>query len=229
MSPSLKKRMESFVEQLNMHRIKRAEHREKEVNLLPADLTGQVFMACRREAEKIRARIAWLDQEIEKTKADIGEVEKQVQEACRQIYFPGKRKGDVLGNFQIEEPKPQPGAWQMTEEALKLKREQLQPLQAKLKALEAEKNARLQELGELCRIAEKAGAGEVGLIHFLSDKWRGRLEIGAAVEGLQAKLGGRIVSFVDAAGYPLPDEALDAQGKPDLPAAGRVPSDGGSA
>ena len=221
--PSMREYMESFVDQLNLQRIKRGKRREKEVQLLPEDLTGQVFLACRREAELVRKRLDWLDAEIDRTNTAIKAARTSVTKASRQIYFPARRRGSVLGEFKIEDPQPQKGAMQMTPEAMKIKREKLQPLQRKLEALEAEKYARTQELGELRRIAEKASNSEIGLIHFLSDKWRSRLELGAGVEGVRAKLSGRAVAFTDLFGNELPPEALKDDGTPDLPAAGRVP------
>ena len=187
--------------------------------LLPEDFSGQIFIKCRDEAARIRERINFLESERSKVSAEIKAAELEVRQACSHCWLPSKRKGDILTEFVITDPMPDLLRSQLTPKALAMRQKRVFPLKKHLQAIDRELSSRQMELSELRRIAERASRGDASLIFFLSDAWRGRLEIGA---GLLGKLppvarmsGTRIIT--DQFGNVLPQEAV-VDGKPDMPA-----------
>lgn len=214
-----------YFEVLHERILRRADARELAGSVLPPDFTGQVFNRAREEAARIRARIAVLDAAIGECRQELAAAEKQVRALQPIILSAPRRRGDILGEFAIE-PGKATGGRIRSQEALEARQKLVEPLRRRLQALERERWLRGQELGQLRRIAGAAGSGEVALIHHLSDAWRSRLEIGPATLGklpkpARALLGGNTL-YVDSAGRPLPPEALDEEGKPDMPPRGRV-------
>lgn len=191
--------------------------------LLPEDLTGWVAMRAVEEAEKIRARITWIDGQLEKVADQLAAARRKERGAMQTILRPGPRRGDILSRQGATRgPALDVGAGIKTDAAMKIQKEEIQPILKRRQALEFERNGREQELGELRRIVYKATEGEVGLITHLSQKWQSRLEIGSSMIG-QLPPAARALwkgpaLYVDAAGYPLPPAALDAEtGQPDIP------------
>lgn len=219
---SLKERMERAYERITRQRHERSERAKHEQRVLPPDFTGYVFTKACEEAEKIQGWIKDIDEQIPEVEAKIREAEKEVRAACTPLMQAGKVYGNILFDHQIVPPREDPHRYMLTKEALKVRKEKVAPLREYLKVLRRRRYACEHEIGELSRIAMKATTGDVGLIHFLSDKWRSRFELGAGIEGIPAKLKAHWQSSVpvDSMGYPLPKEALE-DGKPDMPMSGR--------
>jgi hypothetical protein len=193
--------------------------RRLEAIVLPPDFTGQVFLRCQEEGEKIRKRIDFLNGELAHIAERIKALEAQAR-AMMPCVIHEQLKGDVLRSFEIVRVTA-PNQKIVTPAVLKFRQTKIDPLRREQNALEQEIFFRQQELGQLKRIAKACGTGDVGLLTLLTAAWRSRLEIGGAVLGKLPEpvrqLGSRNVIYVDAAGYPLPGEALDVAGKPDLP------------
>lgn len=216
------------VDQLKEHAAKLVQRRDdrkrgrhRELSLLPPDLTGTVLIRCREEAADIRDWLEEVDAEIEKVEGQIADAKLEVREACAVAMRPAKVHGDILFGYEVEPARPEPNWLQLTPAALAIRKKKVQPLERRLEMLKRERFQRGQELGELRRIATLAGLGRIGLIHHLSKKWAGRLEIGGAVEGYRAKLKGTFAMPSDFAGNPLPPEALDAEDEPDMSMSGQ--------
>lgn len=208
----------NYLANLIQQREQRRAGRKKEEAMLPADLTGQVFTAAREEAAKIKKWMDAVESEVTRVEGQIKEANKTVRDACPHTWNPSRRKGSILFDFEVVPASPAEDRRVLSDEALELKKELLMPLTARHAALVRELAMRRQELGHLSRIADRAAAGSVTLIHFLSDYWRSRLEIGGAVEGHLAKLHGQLVDAnTDMFGNRLPPEALGEDGQPDLP------------
>lgn len=199
--------------------------RKEHAHLLPPDFTGAVFNAAREEAARITAWLEKVEAEIERLKGEISREERAVRAACPRIVKPARVRGDILAGYEVVSGEPT-SARVKTAEAVKLQQERVAPLRRRREALERERFAREQELAQLRKLAQMASRGDVALIHHLSDKWRSRLEIGSVAVGklppVARQMMDRNAIYVDAAGVPLPPEALDASGKPDVPAGGRV-------
>jgi len=186
--------------------------------LLPEDFSGQIFIKCRDEAARIRERINFLESERSKVSAELKAAEFEVRQACSHCWLPSKRKGDILTEFVITDPMPDPLRSQLTPKALAMRQKRVFPLKKHLQAIDRELSSRQMELSELRRMAERASRGDASLIFFLSDAWRGRLEIGAGLLGKlppAVRMSG-VVLNVDPFGNPLPPEAITEDGKPDL-------------
>lgn len=213
------------VQEQRQAREARRSQTERDKALLPPDLTGQVYLACRAEAARVRDRIITLETAIDELRPQLAASRENEKAARIPVYnrkVPGQRRHDIL----FDDPgsqmavKMESGVSVRGEDALKIHKQQVQPLVRRLRACEFEILQRQQELHELRKIAEAASAGSVVLIHRLSDKWRARLEIGSGIEGIPTKS-----VWTDAAGYPLPPAALSG-GMPDIPASGRVQESG---
>jgi hypothetical protein len=210
-----------YLDSLNQRLINRRDRQLKHQQLLPPDLTGLVFNRARDEAGKIKERMVWLESERARVSAELAEARREVLRACSHVHIPGKRRGNILEEFSFEPDSESPTNLQLGPNALKLRQQKVSPLLARLKSIDNEIYARKTELNDLQKIAERASLGDVSLIHFLSDAWRARLEIGAGMIGKLPKparlLFSRHTIFVDAYGNVLPPEALDDEGRPDLP------------
>lgn len=216
--------IKNFYANLTQQREARRQAREKEESLLPPDLTGHIFNRCREEAAAVRAWLAKVEEECDRLEAAIADGEKEVRAACVHAMKPGRVEGDILAGFEVVPPEPHADRLQLSPEALAIRKRKVLPLRRRLHALEREAQRRQQEIGELRRIATRASQGEVALVHFLSDKWRARLELGPGTAGVPAKLSKYYQATVpvDVAGYPLPAEAIGEDGAPDMGPRGRA-------
>jgi hypothetical protein len=199
----------------------RQQERERELDLLPPDLTGQVYLACRKEARRIQHRIDALQKHIDELVPAYQAARQKEQAASTPIYRPGrKRKHDPLFDDGPPEPvEPVLMGYVKTPPAVAVFKKETKPLYDQLTACKEEILWRNQELAELRKIVNAAGLGTQVLINHFSNKWRGRLEIGGA-GGVLAKLSKAAV-YTDSMGNPLPPEALDADGEPDIPPRGK--------
>lgn len=205
----------------HQHKLTRQRRADIARSTLPADLTGQVFLKAREEADKIKARLKEIETNLTNLEADRKAAESEVRKICPKIVGPARVRGDVLsGQVKIVRSDNQ-SARIKTDEAIELEREKVDPIRKRINALQQEKSILQIDLSELKKIARMATHSDIALIHHLSDKWRARFAIGAAIIGRlpepvrQAWTDNTI--FVDALGYPLPADALDPSGKPDLP------------
>lgn len=198
--------------------IERRKRMRQHENLLPEDFSGQIFSKARDEAAKIRERMDWLEGQLQRVNAELREARAEVIRSCSHAWVPGRTRGNILFDFEVTDPQPDPNRLQLSPKALKMRQEKIYPLVGHKKSIEREISNRQVELSELKKIAERAGAGDVSLIHFLSDSWQARLEIGAGLVGKLPKpvrmVGTRFLT--DPNGNVLPQEAIDASGKPDL-------------
>lgn len=214
--------MNQKVNEFHQARQVRRSETERDAALLPPDLTGLVYLACRDEAARVRARITTLEVAIEKLRPRLAAARERERAARVPIYRPARRRRhDILFGETDSQPAGKmesSGNGVRGEAAIEIHKDQVQPLQRLLRAYEFEITARQQELNELRKIAEAASEGSITLIHRLSAKWSSRLEVGLGMEGVRARLVPKAV-WVDAAGHPLPPEAI-RDGYPDLPAAG---------
>jgi hypothetical protein len=222
--PALKNLTNRFVTLLQ-RRTQRSEDVASRV--LPPDFTGQIYLSAIKEGERVKARLAWLKTELERVGGELRAAHGREMAAVTTI--PKYRvTGDALGDpadWKTVEDRPVcikgPGVIKLQQKSAGLRRYE--------HALQLEISTRQTELSELRKIAELAGRGEKALICWMSDFWRNRLVIGGAVMAKlpkEARPSQGNVIFTDFAGYPLPPEALDADGKPDVPAAGRAKTEG---
>jgi len=213
------------VEDLNVfenERIKKAvERRDRRMEkiVIPADITGQIFIKCQSEAKAINDRIAFLKGELLHVKERIGSLAKEARGMCPPIVHT-QLQGNILTKFEVVKV-TSPNCRVVTQKVLDFRQKEIDPLKRLQDRYEQEIFIREQETGQLKRIAQMCGAGDIGLISYLSDAWRGRLQIGQAVWGKLPKpvrqLGQGNVIYVDQAGNILPPEALSSDGKPDMP------------
>jgi hypothetical protein len=191
--------------------------------LLPEDFCGQIFVKARDEAAKIRERMDWLEGQLQRVNAELKEARAEVIRACAHCWIPGRRTGNILFDFEVTDPQPDPNRLQLSPSALKMRQQKAYPLMKHKQAIERELSNRQLELSELKKIAERAGCGDVSLIFFLTDEWRSKLEISTSLFGklppAARLMGTRMV--VDPFGNVLPQEAIGDDGKPDLP--GTIP------
>lgn len=163
-----------------------AEERARErVKLLPADLQEEILEACDREREQLQARIEEIDAELEKLEAVLTEARQNERQA--RINTTGTGRGQQ-GAAAIEAGKV------------------VRRVAAHIYAFQEEKRGRRRQLREVRRVKESAEAGLVTGILAITRNWQNQIVIG--------DLAPRAKGYVDAAGYELPPEALDAEGKP---------------
>ncbi len=205
-------------EALSLSSIQRRERSAPGLGLIPEDFASQVYFSALGEGDRLKARLVEIDDRLKIVKSKLADARRQVKTQTTPILRQ-HLVGGVLDREEqlVTEPA---GAFLLTPAALATRKKIELPLQREKKALELEKSFLQQELGELSRIARAALGGEVSLIHHLSDRWRSRLKIGAAVLGKLPKpaleMMGNVL-YTDAAGNPLPPEALDpGTKKPDL-------------
>jgi hypothetical protein len=213
------------VEYLNVfenERIKKAvERRDRRMEkiVIPADITGQIFIKCQSEAKAINDRIAFLKGELSHVKERIRALEKEARSMCPCIVTE-KLQGNLLSKFELVTI-TNPNQRIRTKKVVDFETAKIYPLRWQQNHLEQEIFIREQEIGQLKRIAQMCGAGDIGLISYLSDAWRSRLAIGASVWGKLPQpvrqLGQGNVIYVDQVGNILPPEALSSDGKPDMP------------
>jgi hypothetical protein len=191
--------------------------REHEAALLPPDLTGHVWSACRDEAALVKARIDFLERAVMELRPKLTAARDRIRAASQPIRRPvhTRRFNILFDSYDGQPMETVVMGFMKTEKALNIQKEEWMPLLLRLQAYEFELTARQQELHELRKIAEAAAEGDVRLIHFLSAKWKSRFGFGGDVEGMRAKLSMTSV-LCDAAGHPLPPEAI-RDGMPDLP------------
>ena len=207
-------------EELMLSRSQREERSKKlGVALLPEEFTGQVYFAARAEAEKVKGRLVEIEDQLKIVKNKLSDARRQVLSSAKPI-FRQRWVGSIL-DLEEELVNVPAGAFQLTPDALATRKKIVLPLQREQLWLEAEKTNCQQQVGELKRIASAAFRGEISLIHYLSDMWRSRLEIGAGLVGKLPPAAKKLwlgnVLYTDAAGNPLPPEALDPETKkPDL-------------
>lgn len=206
-------------------RYARRQARKKRLDeqVLPEGFTRQVFDAAVREANHLEGVTDAIDAALERLAVELQAAKADVRAAYPVVKQPAVIRGDIISGEFRKIQAPDRGARLRTPAALKIEREKVRPIQRQIAALKAQKAACDQDTAHLRKIAQRALLGEVSLIHFLSDTWRARLEIGGAVLGklppAAREVMARDVLYVDAAGNPLPGEALDGQGAPDLPPA----------
>lgn len=193
------------------------EQEHKEEALLPEDFTGQVYLRAREQAAAIRARLGEIEAELGRIEAEIRQIRRDVFAASEPATIPAKRRGDILTQFEIVPARSDPNFRQKGPKACEVAK-QLYPLEVYHRKLMAEQQGRLSELGDLRRIATLAGDGSPAVIAWLAGKWSSTFGFGTGMNlPKPAKLSGRIVGLCDILGNPLPKEALDAAGEPDLP------------
>jgi hypothetical protein len=186
-------------------------------HLLAPDLTGQIFLRCKEEAEKIKARLDSLSEEISRAEAKIKEARAAVWAASTPVMKPVRRRGDIFGGFEIVR-EVDPLQRIRGPLAIKAQKEQLEPALKRQAWLLLEKQRLENDLRHLKKIALLASEGSPAIINFLSARWSSILQVGHGIKlPPMAKL-------LDGAGYELPPQALDHFGEPDLPA-GRPPRD----
>jgi hypothetical protein len=150
-----------YFERLYRRKNERIERRKQFEKLLPEDFSGQIFLKAREEGERIRQRLTWLEGERARVVAELRAAQLEVRNACTHVWIPGKMKGDILGEFSIEDPVLDPHRLQLGPKALALRQKRVNPLLQRKKLIEREIYARQQELGELRKMANRAGAGDI--------------------------------------------------------------------
>lgn len=191
---------------------------KKVTGLLP-DVATPVIEAARAEATRIRAWVSQLDAEIERKRGELRTARAAVREKYLIVPGQSRMRGDPLTTGYRTEQGPSIGK-QKPPEALALEKAKVRPIADRIAFLEKERAVRQQELGQLKRICAQASNGNPGVLNLLSDEWRSRLMVGAAVFGklppALRSLTEKATTPTDLSGEPLPEEALDADGKPDL-------------
>jgi hypothetical protein len=215
--PRVTELTDDFADLIN-RKIKHRERMKQHEQLLPADFSGQIFNKIRAEASIIKERLDWLEGQLQRVNAELKEARAEVIRSCSHAWIPGRTRGNILFGFEVTDPQPDPNKLQLSPKALKMRQEKVYPLMKHKMSIEREISRRQMELCELRRMAERASQGDVTLIYFLSDAWRSRLEIGNALLGKlppPVRMSGSRIQ-VDPYGNPIPEDALDAEGKPDL-------------
>ena len=208
--------MKTFKDRMTAMMSRRQQQREivdVSRRLLPAALQEQILEACQRERTAVLARIA----EIEEGLARIAEIEEAAKEAYQATLKPIVERPRPVRRLDgtIHERPPRIRSYMTTPATVQAG----QPLARSRKherALQAERAHRHSELGEILRIEDQTRAGVVTGLLFVVTRWRNRVDGGKLLPA--AKLGR---SYSDAAGNPLPPEALDAQGEPTLSLGGQ--------
>jgi hypothetical protein len=182
--------LEKYTNWLNRKKIEQTERAKTRTKLLPEDLQAQILGACDREAQLIRERIAWIDVELDRCKGLLAEA----RAAERAAATP------VLGR---------PGAG-IQNQAMVDAHQRTQAIANAIERLKAERTDRWSQLGEIRRVKAQTETGLVSGLLAITQGWTNRVEIGGLADRIPA---GRSY-FVDAAGYKLPETALDDEGKP---------------
>lgn len=162
-----------------------AEKRAQErVKLLPADLQEQILEACDREREQLQGRIQEIDVELEKLAGLLAEAREKQQAAIK----PDDRGRGQVGQAAIEAGKT------------------VRRIRWHIAEFRTERRWRERQLREVGQVKDAAGAGVITGVLAITKSWQNRIVIG--------ELAPRARGYVDAAGYELPPEALDADGEP---------------
>ena len=196
-----------------------AKFRRREVidvsrRILPDTLQADLLQGIEREREAVLARLRVIEGEIEKLRALRAEALKQEQEAARQVRTPAKMVTRLDGSV-YNKPAKDRGVRQATQESIAARRAR-HNIARHLEAFEREKQGRLTELGELRRLQAQTEAGALTALVHIAERWRHPVLLGGQaqrVKGPNEMWGG---PATDRFGNPLPEEALDESGEPDL-------------
>ncbi len=190
--------------------------RESDVGrrLLPEDLQARILEACERERALVLARVDAIDGEraaLEEQRAAALAAEAATVEP---LPIPAREVVDLFGRVRVIPGREGAG---MATPATIAARQRTHALDRRLAALQEERAHRLAELGEILRVQRAAAAGVVNAVLAVTQGWRNKpLLVGLGrtmeLELLKAQQG----EISDAAGNPLPPEALDAGRAPRL-------------
>lgn len=177
--------------------------------LLPAALQEQLLEACERERAAVLARIEQVDRDLELLEGRRLEALQAMRATIRPLASPARTVRRLDGS--TFERRGRVGVGVATP-ATAAANQALQRVLEDIAARKEERAYRLSELGQILRIENQTRAGAVSGLLAITATWRNRIDVGSFLPA--AKLGR---SYSDAAGNPLPPEALDAAGNPDLP------------
>ncbi len=210
--PSMKK-LKDRIEILMGRRSKLDEIVDVSRRIIPADLQEQILEACQQERAAVLARIAEIDEGL----ARIAELDRAAKEARQATLKPIVERPRPVRRLDgtIQERPARIRVHVATPATIEANKARAR-ICAHKRALQVERAHRHSELGEILRIEDQTRAGVVTGLLFVVTRWRNRVDVGKLLPA--AKLGR---SYSDAAGNPLPPEALDAQGEPTLSLGGQ--------
>lgn len=208
--------MKTFKDRMTAMMSRRQQQREivdVSRRLLPADLQEQILEACQQERAAVLARIAEIDEGL----ARIAELDRAAKEAYQATLKPIVERPRPVRRLDgtIQERPARIRVHVATPATIEANKARAR-ICAHKRALQVERAHRHSELGEILRIEDQTRAGVVTGLLFVVTRWRNRVDVGKLLPA--AKLGR---SYSDAAGNPLPPEALDAQGEPTLSLGGQ--------
>lgn len=208
--------MKTFKDRMTAMMSRRQQQREivdVSRRIIPADLQEQILEACQQERAAVLARIAEIDEGL----ARIAELDRAAKEAYQATLKPIVERPRPVRRLDgtIQERPARIRVHVATPATIEANKARAR-ICAHKRALQVERAHRHSELGEILRIEDQTRAGVVTGLLFVVTRWRNRVDVGKLLPA--AKLGR---SYSDAAGNPLPPEALDAQGEPTLSLGGQ--------